>query len=57
MDKVKVFIEIVQTTFKEWKKDSAPMLAAALAYYTAFSLAPLIVLVVAIAGLVVSQEE
>jgi membrane protein len=32
------------------------MLAAALAYYTAFAIAPLIILVVAIVGLIVSQD-
>lgn len=34
----------------EWQKDDAARLAAALAYHTAFSLAPLLVIVFAIAG-------
>ncbi len=34
----------------EWKEDDAARLAAALAYHTAFSLAPLLVIVLAIAG-------
>lgn len=38
--------------YAEWSKDSALTLGAALAYYTIFSLAPLLVLVIAIAGLV-----
>ena len=37
---------------KEWSDDNALTLGAALAYYTIFSLAPLLVLVLAIAGLV-----
>ena len=37
-------------SFKEWNEDKASRLAAALAYYTMFSLAPLLVIVVAIAG-------
>ena len=36
----------------EWSKDDALTLGAALAYYTIFSMAPLLVLVIAIAGLV-----
>jgi membrane protein len=38
--------------FEEWSKDDALSLGAALAYYTIFSMAPLLVLVIAIAGLV-----
>ena len=36
---------------KDWFEDKAPRLAAALSYYTAFSLPPLLVLLVGIAGL------
>src|SRR5437588_820510 len=35
----------------EWLNDKAPRLGAALAYYTIFSLAPLLVIVIGIAGL------
>jgi membrane protein len=38
--------------FDEWSKDDALSLGAALAYYTIFSIAPLLVLVIAIVGLV-----
>jgi membrane protein len=38
--------------FDEWSKDDALSLGAALAYYTIFSMAPLLVLVIAIVGLV-----
>lgn len=37
---------------QKWSKDDAATLGAALAYYTVFSLAPMLVLAVAIAGLV-----
>jgi membrane protein len=40
--------EVVQ----EWSKDNALTLGAALAYYTIFSMAPLLVLAIAVAGLV-----
>lgn len=39
-----------------WVDDNAPMFGAALAYYTAFSMAPILVIVIAIAGLVFGPE-
>src|SRR6266542_94470 len=39
-------------TFQEWMQDKAPQLGAALAYYTVFSLAPLILVLLAIAGVI-----
>lgn len=56
MEYLKSFFMLIKTTYQEWKEDSAPMLAAALAYYTAFSIAPLIILVVAIAGVLIGQD-
>jgi membrane protein len=44
--------EFLAEVLAEWQKDDALTLGAALAYYTVFSLAPLLVLVIAIAGLV-----
>jgi membrane protein len=49
-------LELIKGTFKEWREDNAARLAAALAYYTTFSLAPLLILVIAIAGLVGGRE-
>jgi len=43
--------KLFEETFNEWQKDNVPRLGAALAYYTIFSLAPLLVVVIAIAGL------
>jgi len=42
--------ELIQETFSEWNKDNVSRLSAALAYYTIFSLAPLLIIVVAVAG-------
>jgi membrane protein len=42
--------ELFKKTYREWSEDKAPRLGAALSYYTIFSIAPLIVIVVAIAG-------
>lgn len=39
-----------------WMDDYAPSMGAALSYYTLFSLAPLLVLIIAIAGLVFGQD-
>jgi membrane protein len=41
---------LLKQTFSEWLEDKAPQLGAALAYYTVFSLAPLILLLLAIVG-------
>jgi membrane protein len=38
--------------YQDWKEDRASRLSAALAYYTIFSLAPLLVIVIAIMGLI-----
>jgi membrane protein len=42
---------VLKESFGEWNRDNASRLAAALAYYTIFSIAPLLILVIAIAGL------
>jgi membrane protein len=49
-------VDLVSETFSGWREDNATRLAAALAYYTTFSLAPLLVVVISIAGLVGGQE-
>ena len=47
---------LLRDAFRDWSDDKAPRLGAALAYYTVFSLAPLLVLVIGIAGLVFGDE-
>ncbi len=42
---------LLKQAFQEWSQDQASQLAAALAYYTLFSLAPLLILAIAIASL------
>lgn len=44
------------TAFKNWKADFAQSMGAALAYYTVFSLAPVLVITIAVAGLVFGQD-
>lgn len=42
--------------FREWKRDNASMLAAAVAFYATFSVAPLLVLSLTIAAMVLGAE-
>lgn len=52
----KTIVRLVRDTVTEWNEDNVPLLAAALAYYTMFSLAPLLIIVIAIAGAVYGEE-
>src|SRR5512142_1049457 len=48
--------ELFKDTFVNWNSDHAPRLGAALAYYTVFSLGPVLIIVIAIAGLFFGQQ-
>src|SRR6266436_110368 len=47
---------LLKQTFQEWMQDSVPQLGAALAYYTVFSLAPLILVLLAIVGVIFRND-
>jgi membrane protein len=47
---------LLREVFADWQEDKVPLLAAALAYYTTFSLAPLLVIAIAIAGAVFGEN-
>jgi len=47
---------LLKQTFNEWLQDKAPQLGAALAYYTVFSLAPLVLVLLAIIGFVFRDD-
>ncbi len=49
-------IPILKQTFSEWLEDKAPQLGSSLAYYTVFSLAPLILVLLAIIGLIFRED-
>jgi membrane protein len=53
---LKVIWTLLSATYIKWTADHAQRLGAALAFYTVFSLAPLLLIVIAIAGLVFGQE-
>ena len=47
---------LVKEATTAWSDDYAPSMGAALAYYTVFSIAPLLLIVISIAGLVFGEE-
>jgi membrane protein len=47
---------LFKLSYQEWKEDHASRLAAALAYYTIFSLAPLLIIAIAVAGLLWQRD-
>ena len=50
------FFGLLKETYTDWSEDKCSRLAAALAYYTIFSLAPLLVIILAILGLVFDKR-
>ena len=54
--RVTTIFKLFKETFQEWQRDKASLLAAALAYYTVFSITPLLVIAIAIAGAVFGQD-
>ncbi len=48
--------KLLKLTTQEWMSDKAPQLGAALAYYTVFSLAPLILVLLAIVGVIFRDD-
>src|SRR5262249_33669024 len=56
IDRVKTLVPLLKETYESWNAHKAPKMGAALAYYTALSLAPLVMLGVALVGLVVDRD-
>ena len=54
--KVKSIVTLFKETFTEFMDDKAPRLGAALAYYTIFSIAPLLLIAIAVAGVVYGKQ-
>jgi len=53
---MKRYFDAFKQTIREFSSDKVPRLGAALAYYTIFSIAPLLLIVIAVAGLVFGRE-
>lgn len=49
-------LSLLKLTFTRWSDDKVPKLAAALAYYTSLSLAPILLISIAVAGLVFGAD-
>ena len=47
--RIKIIFRLLKEAFREWQQDKVSLLAAALAYYTVFSITPLLVIAIAIA--------
>jgi membrane protein len=52
----KAILSVLKEAFGDWKEDKASRLAAALSYYTAFSIAPLLLIAIAVAGVVLGPK-
>ena len=48
--------DLVRDAFTDWRRDNAGRLGAALSYYTLFSLAPLLIVAIAVAGFFFGRE-
>ena len=53
----KALLELLKATAQEWSRDKCPQLGAALAYYAVFSLAPLILLLLGLFGIVYGGNQ
>lgn len=47
---------LIKSAFSSWSNDYAQSMGAALAYYTMFSIAPLLLIVISISGIIFGQE-
>jgi membrane protein len=55
-DRIAALVDLGRETIEGWNRDKVPRLAAALAFYTVFSVAPVLVIVVAVAGFVFGEQ-
>lgn len=56
MKRLRAYWLLLRQTLSAWADDYAPSMGAAIAYYTVFSIAPLLLLVIAVAGLAFGRE-
>src|SRR5882724_8155925 len=54
--RAKVVVNLFKQTVQEWLDDDAPQLGAPLAYYSVFSLAPMVLLLIAVIGILFRNE-
>ena len=56
MPPVKQWLKLLKESASSWSADYCPSMGAALSYYTLFSIAPLLLIVIAVAGLVFGAD-
>ena len=56
MSRIGSMWSLIKESVSQWSEDYAPSMGAALAYYTIFSIAPLIVIAIAVAGFFFGQD-
>lgn len=56
LEKIKTIFKLVKQAGQDWMADGAMTLASSLAYYTVFSMAPLLIIAIAIAGAIFGEE-
>src|SRR5437588_10851986 len=54
--RAKVVLDLFKQTAKEWVDDGAPQLGAALAYYSVFSLSPVVLLLISVIGVLFRDD-
>ncbi len=54
--RVKTFFRLAKESVVAWQEDNASSMGAAIAFYTVFSIAPLIIIVIAVAGFVWGED-
>jgi uncharacterized BrkB/YihY/UPF0761 family membrane protein len=52
----KTLLTLLKTAYSEWSTHNVPRMSAALAYYTIFSLAPVLIIAIAIAGMAFGEK-
>src|SRR5690554_843796 len=50
------FLYLAKCSYKAWRKDYASSMGAAIAFYTVFSIAPLLIIVIAVAGFIWGED-
>ncbi len=56
LDKIKVFISLLKRSGEDFFEDNALQLSASLSYFTIFSLAPILIIIISLAGLFFGQD-
>jgi membrane protein len=57
MPTLQSFYNVFKTTINDWINDKVQQMGAALAYYTVFSIAPFLVIVISVAGLLFGEQQ